>query len=285
MTVQEASRYISDKLKPVYGLGEAQAITRLMVEYLSGNANSNLASILGSDIKINNKKIVESIVNELLELKPVQYVLNEAWFWNLKFYVNEQVLIPRPETEELVKYIVDNYQGKLDATSILDIGSGSGCISIALKRELPKARIQSVDISNGALEVAKKNAQNLQADIDFVEMDFLQEHNWSQLGKFSIIVSNPPYIPLQEKEALDKNVTDWEPGTALFVPDNDPLLFYRKIALFGEKHLAENGNIFLECHQHYTQDTLQLFISQGYLAELKKDIFDNERMVRAWLSS
>lgn len=282
MTDQDTNRYILDKLKTVYEAGEARAISRLVTEYLF-ESHSKVAIL---NIDSNTRKSLESIVNELIESKPIQYVLNEAWFWNLKFFVDENVLIPRPETEELVKYIIDCEKTRpvnVDSFSILDIGSGSGCIPIALKKELPNAQITSMDISGEALKIARTNSESLDADVQFLEMDFLNEQDWQMLGKFSIIISNPPYIPLQEKETLDKTVADWEPGTALFVPDNDPLLFYRKIAVFGKTHLAGEGNIFLECHQNFAQATVDLFLSHGYAADLKKDIFNNDRMVRAWL--
>jgi release factor glutamine methyltransferase len=199
----------------------------------------------------------------------------------MKLKVNENVLIPRPETEELVGMIITNNQQNSDI-KILDIGTGSGCIPIALKKHLPDAVITSIDFSEGAILVAKENASIQNTAIQFIHVDFLDESGWTSFPKFDVIVSNPPYIPLNEKEKMDKNVTAYEPGMALFVPDNDPLLFYKKIAAFGKKHLNPEGKIYLETHEDYAKETAAAFTALQYEhVVIKEDMFGKERMVIA----
>jgi release factor glutamine methyltransferase len=285
MIIGEIDKYIIDKIKPVYGLDEAKSITKLAIEYLEKRSRYDVSKGSGNEATASMQSVVNSMVNYLLQEKPIQYIVEEAWFWNLPFYVNENVLIPRPETEELVKFIVDDQSNTPNnSQTILDIGSGSGCIPISLKKELTTAQITSIDISLDALTVARQNAQTHQTSINWLALDFLDNNNWEQLRTYSIIVSNPPYIPEEERAKLDKNVADWEPDTALFVPDKDPLLFYRKIAEFGKTHLTEQGKIYLECHQDFAEATLALFLANGYSTILKKDIFDNNRMIKAWLA-
>lgn len=281
MTIEEQYRILLQKLSAIYSDGEAAAIGEMVIEHYTG-VQKNQRLSWQQHISAETDHKIEQALQELLQHRPVQYVLQHAWFRNMCFYVNEAVLIPRPETEELVMQI-EKTVPKNAAISILDIGSGSGCIPIALKKALPQSQVSSIDISPQALAVARQNAAALQAEVVFTELDFLNEHTWPTLGNYDIIVSNPPYIPIAEKQILDKNVTDWEPGLALFVPNNDPLLFYKKIAAFGTTHLAANGSIFLECHQQYAQHTAAVYRQLGYHAEVIKDIFDNERMIKAFL--
>ena len=215
----------------------------------------------------------------LLKGVPIQHITQTAHFMGADYFVNEHVLIPRPETEELVQWIADEHK---DAElTILDIGTGSGCIPISLKQLLPRAAITSIDVGADALKVAERNAATNNADVTFILLDFLNTGRWKELPTFDVIVSNPPYIPISEKEKLDKNVRDYETGTALFVPDNDALLFYRHIAQFGQTHLTVGGYIYCEVHQDYAADTLQMFDEEGYKTSLRKDMFGNERMIQA----
>jgi len=213
--------------------------------------------------------------------EPVQYVLNETWFSGLKLYVDKSVLIPRPETEELVEWIIDGCRFPIDKLSILDIGSGSGCIAIALKRRLGKAEVWSCDISSDALQVAKKNAASLSVDVNFIELDFLSVEQRATLPLFDIIVSNPPYVAMQESNNMRPNVLDYEPSTALFVPDDDPLVFYRAIADFGKTHLKKSGSIFIELNEGLGKKTTEIFRAQEYLVELKPDMQQKDRMIKA----
>ena len=199
----------------------------------------------------------------------------------MKLAVNEHVLIPRPETEELVQLVIDEFKGNTqkEAISILDIGAGSGCISIALQKNLPGSSVTGIDISEAALKLAGKNARDQKAPIRFLEIDFLNEGARSALERFDVIVSNPPYIPLNEKEKLDENVTAFEPATALFVPANDPLLFYREIASFGKAHLTETGKIFVEIHEDFAKEVHELFEQNYRQVSLRNDLYGKPRMI------
>ena len=224
------------------------------------------------------------LVEQRLLGKPVQYITGSAPFRYLELSVGPGVLIPRPETEELVQLVLDDYNNKKDTTesskilSILDIGTGSGCIATALKINLTNSIIHAVDISEGALKVAKRNALQYKADINFIEIDFLNETTWEQLPKVDIIISNPPYIPIEEKKILDKNVTEYEPHQALFVSDSSPFIFYEKIAAFGKSHLLPNGKIFVEVHEDFAKQTASIF-ELDYQVIIKKDIFGKDRML------
>lgn len=223
------------------------------------------------------------LLERLLTHEPVQYVLGEAWFCGLKFKVDSNTLIPRPETEELVEWVIDNCKFPLDELNILDIGTGSGCIAIALKRRLGKSKVWACDLSAGALALAKENARNLGADVNFIQLDFLSTEARTDLPPFDIIISNPPYVPEKDKEIMDANVLNYEPHLALFVPDNDGLIFYRAIAQFGLTHLKPGGNIFAEIYEGAGNETRQLFEREDYTTELKRDMQDKDRMIRAYL--
>ena len=215
---------------------------------------------------------------ELAKGMPVQYVIGSTLFMGRPFEVNPAVLIPRPETEELVRWIIDEEQPQ----STLDVGTGSGCIAISTKLGLPQAALSAVDVSEAALAVAKKNALNLNAAIHFERLDFLDFAARGTLPSFDVIVSNPPYIPLTERATLHANVRDHEPATALFVPDNDALLFYRAIAQFGLTHLNAGGSIYCELHQDYAAATADLFNACGYgKTNLRRDMHGAWRMLCA----
>ena len=211
--------------------------------------------------------------------KPVQYVLGEAWFAGLRFIVNEHTLIPRPETEELIEWIKEIASSS--PISILDIGTGSGCIPITLKKMFPDWHICAIDLSEEALSVARENARQQGVAIDFMQMDFLNEENWKKLPTFDIIVSNPPYIKVSESMSMAKHVLDHEPHLALFVPDEDALIFYKKIATFGSSHLHNPGLVFLEINQLLGDAVADTFSAEQYSAEVRKDVHGNDRMVKA----
>jgi len=196
----------------------------------------------------------------------------------MKFYVNEHVLIPRPETEELIELIIKTNN---PISNILDIGTGSGCIPITLKKKIPHTTIVTIDVSEDALVVAKKNAAELNVEIELNQLNFLDETNWNELGIFDIIVSNPPYIKQSEIINMQPNVVANEPHIALFVADDDALVFYRKIAAFGKTHLTINGKIFVEINEALGNETISLFEEFGYRAELKKDMQGKNRMIVA----
>lgn len=202
---------------------------------------------------------IDQIIKRLNLNEPIQYILGEAWFCEYKFYVNENVLIPRPETEELISHIV-NQKPK----SILDLGTGSGCIAISCAKILKNAEVYAVDISEKALEIAKKNNLNLEAKVKLSIADILDFHNPFGKIKFDMIVSNPPYVKDSEQKEMRKNVLDFEPFLALFVADNDPLIFYRKIAEIGLTHLKPKGKIIVEINSALGIETCQIFENYGY---------------------
>jgi release factor glutamine methyltransferase len=284
MTITEQYQLISEQLQRLYSKGEANTISSWVLEHYTGLNRMAVKTNGHRGLSIHEKQLIAGALKDLLKHRPVQYVLGEAWFKNMAFYVDESVLIPRPETEELVDWVVECSKSKLAGNRVLEIGTGSGCIAIAIKTALPANSLTALDISEPALAIARKNAERLKTPIQFLASDFLEESNWEALPKYAVIASNPPYIPISEKAKLDKNVTAWEPGVALFVPDNDPLLFYRKIAAFGKKHLEKDGVIFVECHQDFAKATQEMFVAMGYETQLKKDLFDNERMLKAVLS-
>ena len=280
MTMQEATYLLLNKLRTIYTEGEASHITDWVMEHLTGSKKTERMLYKNEVITKGEESQLQDYIKRLMTHEPVQYVLNEAWFCGLRFYVDKNVLIPRPETEELVEWIISGCKFPIDQLSILDIGSGSGCIAIALKRRLGKATVWSCDISSDALQVAQKNATTLGVDVNFIELDFLQEEQRNKLPSFDIIVSNPPYIPIKEKIEMLPNVLQYEPATALFVPDSDALVFYKAIAAFGKNHLTKNGIIYVEINETLGEATASLFQLNGYNTEIKRDMQGKERIIK-----
>lgn len=223
-----------------------------------------------------------SICGRLIDQEPIQYITGVAPFYGYFFEVNPSVLIPRPETEELV-YLINGYVKKegLETARILEIGSGSGCIPITISLLHPNTEILSVDVSEGALEIARSNNSKLESNVVFQKVDILDEDKWNSFsGKFDIIVSNPPYIPNKEKSLMSANVLDNEPHLALFVEDMDPLIFYNKIKKFAGKYLKPNGVVFLECNEYNAKDVKAIY-NEEYSAEIVNDMQGKERMIIA----
>jgi release factor glutamine methyltransferase len=283
MTTEEIYNDFKAKLKVIYDDREAENICDWLFENVTGLKKWERRQNQNSEFAETDSEKIKTYLEELLKHKPVQYVLHEAWFYKRKFYVNENVLIPRPETEELVEWIVSDFKKEKYSKpiKIIDIGTGSGCIPVSLKKELPESSIAAIDVSDKALSVAKINAEELHAIINFFQIDFLNENEWKMLSQYDIIVSNPPYIPLNEKEILAKNVTDFEPGIALFVKNNDPFIFYKKIAGFAKSNLKESGKIYVEVHEEYAKEVGSIFESAGFLVEIKNDIYGKQRMVKS----
>ena len=278
MTFREIFSNYTTALQALYSKGEASAITHIIFNHFAGLSKSQLA-VSGDKIPDTaTAAALQESLEKLLNHIPVQYITGEAWFYNLKFRVNDQVLIPRPETEELVQEVV-NYLKGTQGKTILDIGTGSGCIPISIKKNVADAEIISIDISVGALQTAAENAAENNVAIDFREMNFLDEETYHSLPVFDVIISNPPYIRENDKDSLDKNVILHEPHLALFVTQNDPLLFYRKTFSFAKEHLAEKGKIFLEVHEDHAKETAAIYNEENYLTEIKKDMQGKERMV------
>lgn len=285
MTISQAYKDFINQLKRIYPSGEALSIADLIFESTTQMPKWKFRES-GEAIPSEYEKSLFQKLNELLTHKPVQYVLGESWFYKRKFYVDERVLIPRPETEELIEWIIADAKNTSanKPLDILEIGAGSGCIPVTIKLELPFTQLTSLDVSRDALTVAMKNAANLDAAIHFIQLDFLDENNWKVLGKYDIVVSNPPYIPFHQLPSMFKNVTDFEPGIALFVEDNDPLIFYKKIALFASVHLKTGGAIYVELNEKFASETEMIFKEQNFKTTIKKDIYGKERMIRALLT-
>ena len=287
------------ELSSLYDEKEIESFFYLILEKLHGLKRIDLALKPETVIDGIHLKQWKNIVSDLKSYKPIQYILGETEFYGLPFLVNENVLIPRPETEELVDWIVKEVESGKKSTkyevgsmsslltthhsplTILDIGTGSGCIPIALKKNLPESEVSAIDVCSEALHTATINAVNNETDINFQLLDFLDESKWNELSKYDIIVSNPPYIKTTEANTMSKHVLEFEPHKALFVPDEDALLFYRKIADFALQHLQPNGAVYVEINQQLGKETVELFQQKGFYVELKKDMSGNERMVKA----
>ncbi len=219
---------------------------------------------------------LKTALQRLEEHEPIQYITGNTEFFGLTFQVNKNVLIPRPETEELLEWMIKDLNGK--NLNILDIGTGSGCIAISLAKNLPEAKVTAVDISPPALEVARSNAQRNEVQVEFLELDILAADSFSE--KFDIIVSNPPYVRELEKEQMQRNVLEHEPETALYVKDEDPLLFYRKITALAAESLPSGGIVYFEINQYLGKETEALLKQKNFQTTLKKDIFGAERMLK-----
>jgi release factor glutamine methyltransferase len=298
MTIHDAQQKLLFRLYEMYDNGEAAAITNMVMENISGWKRIDRVINKTVPLSIPQQELFEKYFEELSTYKPVQYVLHEAWFCNLKFYVDENVLIPRHETEELVEWITEEVRSEKENTrdkkkdssftihhsqlTILDIGTGSGCIPIALKNKLPDFNILSCDVSENALQVAKKNALSNNVDVEFFLVDFLNKEKRNELPSCNIIVSNPPYIPINDKTSMPANVVNFEPHVALFVDANDPLIFYNAIADFALEKLLSNGLIYAEIHEDLSSNVKELFLQKGFTeVTIKKDIHGKKRMLKA----
>lgn len=275
--MQAAIIYIRESLSDLYPEQELLSISRLLISKVTGFSFTEILLNKNTIFSLYQRQLIDNYLTELRKHRPVQYVLGETEFCGLTFDVNEAVLIPRQETEELVEWIVRMEPSEV---KILDLGTGSGCIPIALKKLMPQASVSACDLSFDALKVARSNAAKNGVVVDFFQLDILNEIPTD--GLYDCLVSNPPYIPIMEKAEIAVGVKDFEPEMALFVPDDDPLLFYRSIALMGHKVLREGGRVYLETHRDYALDVLKLYEKLNYTdVEIKKDIAGNDRMVRA----
>ena len=258
--------YIIEKLKDTYSDQEAHSLANRLIEFYAEVSPAN--RILNSQKKIDERSVdsINEAIDKLLKNMPLQYVTGKAWFMDLELDVSGAVLIPRPETEELVNHI-NRYIGQpsqYKPLRILDIGTGSGCIAIALKHYNNDLSVTAIDISPEALEIAAKNALRLKTNIEFRQLNILTASEWKMLGEFDLIVSNPPYVALSEKQLMQPNVLEYEPHTALFVQDSDPLIFYRKIVAFSEVKLNTGGGLWFEINEMYANDIRNILLSQGF---------------------
>lgn len=276
MKIKDYRTQFIQTLTTIYDAAEAESFFYLILEDRLGMKRIDLA--LEHDREFSGPEIESwnEVLEKLKQYIPIQYIIGKAHFFGLEFEVNPNVLIPRPETEELVQWILSANENK--TLKILDIGTGSGCIAISLAKNLPNAEISAIDVSKEALDTAKRNAETNGVKVRFIQKDILETDDLEK--QFDIIVSNPPYVRNLEKEEIKKNVLDHEPHLALFVDDHDALLFYRKIADLALKHLNENGQLYFEINQYLGKEMMDLLEQKGFQQmELRDDIFGNSRMV------
>lgn len=283
MNIQETIHTITQNLQPLYDAREAAAITKVYVQTLKSWPAYELILRGQEMLSEDEEQRVQRDLQQLKEGRPVQYVLGTTEFYGYEFAVNEQVLIPRQETEELVQRIILDNAGR--AVRIWDLGTGSGCIALSLAKELPDAVMFASDISAGALSVAEANAQTLSVSIRFAQHDMTDAENLP-FGEelFDILVSNPPYIPETARKEMHRNVLDYEPEGALFVPDDDPLLFYRALAVLGQHCLKPAGRVYMETYEEFHDEMIEMFAQYGYeQMESLEDINGRKRMLVAKL--
>ncbi len=272
-TRREANRLLVSEIRSLYEEHEAATLVRRLLAERCEISEAALLADPDATIEIPD---FEQLAQELASGCPLQYIVGHTEFYGLDFRVREGCLIPRPETEELVDKILKKHPS---AHRILDVGTGSGCIAIALKKGLPEAQITALDRSEEALEIARENCQHLAAEIDLRKGDALSLEEWVE-GPFDVIVSNPPYIPRSEEQLMRKNVLDFEPHEALFVPDKEPLLFYRAIGRSALNLLSPNGSLWFEVHENYADQTAEMLKEEGFgEVEVICDLFDKKRMV------
>lgn len=281
MKIKEIAQLFRDELKTHFPADEIEAIISHSLNEILGLSKGELA--IGGErlVKVPDYEKLKHVIAELKTNKPLQYILGTTEFYGCKLRVNEHVLIPRPETEELVDLIIsDQRASTTQDLSILDIGCGSGCIAIALKKNIPDATVSALDISDEALLIAKANALLNQAKINFLQADILAPLSSNKGAEvFDIIVSNPPYVRISEKEKMDKNVVEHEPHIALFVNDNDPLLFYNTIADFASRNLSQGGKLYFEINETLGNDVKKLLEGKGFKnVEVKKDMSGKDRI-------
>jgi release factor glutamine methyltransferase len=292
MIIKEYRTQFIQELSPLYGVEEAESIFYLVLEEKNHFKRLDMALNPKLSFSQDDLQVWDSIVNALKDQKPVQYILGKTSFYGLDFEVNENVLIPRPETEELVEWIIQSQkiEDRREGIKILDIGTGSGCIAIALAKNLEKASVFAIDVSEKALATAQKNKQNNNVEVNFAKVDILEINDLEQLptsvsqfpAKFDIIVSNPPYVRELEKHEIKKNVLDFEPHVALFVEDTNALIFYQKIAQLAQKNLSKNGQLFFEINQYLGKEMIELLEKMNFKnIELRQDIYGNDRMLKA----
>ena len=264
---------IRKQLSACYEQGEAQAMAFMLLEELCGMTKADV--LMGKDDETDEKHASELLnaVKRLMEGEPIQYVIGQTQFCGLTIKVKSGVLIPRPETEELVEIV-----SKGCSTSILDIGTGSGCIALALKHRFPQADVTAIDVSTDALKIAQENAVRLGLDINFIHQDILQ--TTPEARQYDLIVSNPPYVCEREREEMEPHVLNYEPSIALFVPDECPLLFYKAITAYAAKALKEGGMLAFEANRSYAKEVGALMTTAGFCnVDVRKDLFNNERIV------
>jgi len=295
MKIREAEKFVVEALKEIYDENEAHNVVGLILEDCTGFSLTKLRLNKEYNLSVEQKEKLKQQVQRLQDHEPVQYILKKAWFYGMELYVDHNVLIPRPETEELVDWIVKDIKAaglpvfhraisQADRTTqlkVVDVCTGSGCIALALKKAMPVAEVWGCDVSEEALNVARRNGAALDIRVDFQGTNFLDEAQQKFLPTVDVIVSNPPYVPLHDKHSMRPNVLNYEPHTALFVPNDDALVFYKAIALFAKKRLYRKGIIYLEIHEELSEEVASLFKSEGYNSvEIRRDMQGKNRMVK-----
>jgi release factor glutamine methyltransferase len=280
--MQSARQYITEKLSGLYSDNEIRNFYYLIIENLTGLKIEQILANKNNELSPNQRNSFIIIVNRLYNFEPIQHIFGSTVFYRLPFKVNKHTLIPRPETEELVDWILSENPDKKNLSAV-DIGTGSGCIAISIAKNKPDWKVSAFDISDEAIAIAKGNAVQNDVRIFFQKEDVLSSNFVSNKSeKFDIIVSNPPYICETEKTTMSPNVLNYEPSLALFVSDSDPLIFYRQIALFAKKNLSENGQLYFEINQRFGKETVDLLAQIGFKEiVLRKDFFGNNRMILA----
>lgn len=267
-------------LEAEYPPEEAGSFFNLLSEAYLDKTRLDIALNPDDTLSAEKIKYFDKATERLLRHEPIQYILGETEFFGMKFMVNPNVLIPRPETEELVQWVIDDIGDAINSENlrIFDIGTGSGCIAIGLAKAFPQAKVSAIDISEKAIQTASENAKKNNVEIEFIQADILQQDKLN--GKFDVIISNPPYVRELEKEKMQRNVLEHEPATALYVKNEDPLIFYRKITKLAKDFLAPKGKLYFEINQYLEDETRALMEEQGFKTALRKDIFGNFRMLK-----
>lgn len=282
MTIGEIEKYFIERLTEQYGNSESSSLATIAIEDVCGLGHGRLFERKTDVLTLEQEQLLLGVLKGLNAGAPIQYLLGVADFYGLKFKVAPGVLIPRPETEELVDWVLKDIKQLIASpVRIVDIGTGSGCIPITLKVKLPDTEVISVDISDEALAIASKNVLFHEVDIKLIQGDIIGGLSGFDKASVDIIVSNPPYITCAEKAAMQVNVLENEPALALFVPDEDPLIFYRKILQFAQEFLVPTGCVYFEINSLMGQQMLRLLEENNFYGELKKDIFGNDRMIKA----
>jgi len=280
MTYREASTILTQELNLLYDRREASQLTDWVIEHVSGKKKSERLIAISQEMSAEEIQKWKVIKKRLEQGEPIQYVLNQAPFMEWIFFVDSATLIPRPETEELVAWVLSDHNSA-ESLKVFDIGTGSGCIAIALQLKRPNWKVIAGDISLAALETAQMNAQKYGAELQLAPLNILDSLANFKPQNFDLIVSNPPYIPLSEQDDMSYHVTGFEPKEALFVPDEQPLLFYAALGKAALLHLREGGMMYVEIHQRFGTAVVELFEQMGFTTTLRKDVQGNDRMVRA----
>ena len=281
-TIKDVFIGFKEKLAHLYNNNEIEALTLMVINEITALSKAQIKAFPEKETTIDQQKTLNETLSRLQTGEPIQYIFGRTEFYGLPFNVNPSVLIPRPETEELVEWVLTSVgSSQLAASNILDIGTGSGCIAISLKKHLVQSKVAAIDISTNALNTATQNAVLNKVDINFIQADILNLKSEIEILRSEIIVSNPPYVTLHDKTQMHTNVTDFEPHTALFVPEDDPLIFYKAIADFAIENLNNDGLLFLEINESLGNETVELLRSKGFKnIELRKDMSGRDRMIR-----